>query len=43
LPERVEERLDQITPELMERVYEHWIERLTQVIGPLASKIDITE
>jgi trans-2-enoyl-CoA reductase len=33
LQERVEERLGQITAELMERVYEHWIERLDRVIS----------
>jgi hypothetical protein len=32
LQERVEELLGQITPEPMERVYRHWIERLNQVI-----------
>jgi hypothetical protein len=29
----VEEPLGEITPELMKRVYEHWIERLNQVIN----------
>jgi hypothetical protein len=33
LQERVEERLGQITAQLMERVDEHWIERLNQVIS----------
>jgi hypothetical protein len=33
LRERLEEVLGQITPDLMERVYEHWIERLNQVIS----------
>jgi hypothetical protein len=32
LQERVEALLREITPELMERVYRHWIERLDQVI-----------
>jgi inactivated superfamily I helicase len=31
LQETVEELLGQITPELMQRVYRHWIERLDQV------------
>jgi uncharacterized protein YecA (UPF0149 family) len=32
LQERVEELLGLINSELMERVYEHWIERLNQFI-----------
>jgi hypothetical protein len=32
LQERLEELLSQITPEIMERVYRHWIERLDQVL-----------
>jgi hypothetical protein len=32
LQERIEERLSQITLELMEQVYEHWIERVNQAI-----------
>jgi hypothetical protein len=33
LQARVEELLGQVTPDLMRRVYEHWIERLEQVIS----------
>jgi hypothetical protein len=33
LQQKVEELLGPIPPELMERVYEHWIERLNQVIS----------
>jgi hypothetical protein len=31
LPAKVEELLGQLTPETMQRAYEHWIERLQQV------------
>jgi hypothetical protein len=33
LQARVEELLGQVTPDLMRRVYKHWIERLKQVIS----------
>jgi hypothetical protein len=32
LQAKVEELLGQLTPEAMQRVYEHWIKRLQQVI-----------
>jgi hypothetical protein len=43
LQERAEELLGQITPELMERVYPQWIERLDQVIRTNWLAVDVVE
>jgi hypothetical protein len=40
LHERVEELLALINSELMERVYEHWIERLNQLIDPNGDSVE---
>jgi hypothetical protein len=40
LQQRVKEPLDQITPELMERVYRHWIERLDRKLTTNGNSIE---